>query len=551
MDSIDQADARDIARTLSDGLAAFRAGDPKAAAIAFASVLAVRPDDAAARINLANALWKAGEHVAASVEARYARERAPNRPEAWIISGAIALDTGKASDAAAFYAEALRLAPDRADALAGLAASHLAQNRHAAAIVAARRALAQQPDLVHARFTLATALSAAGASDEALAHYDHILEAQPGHARARLNRGNLLLDRDALGEADADLRAAIAADPSLKEAWASLCFARTIAGDLPEAIAAAERAIEIDPNFGAGHWNLSAACLLAGDLRRGFAEYDWRRRDTLFGSSFSPLPAPEWHGEPLAGKHLLVRVEQGFGDTIMLARFLPLLVAQAARVTLACPSALHRLFTCLPITRIPPDAVAACDPPADLAIDQMSLPHVLCLTEDTIPARHGYLSVAPDLIAQWRLHLPEARGRKRIGVVWAGNPGHHNDRRRSLPEGALGTLLAAPSLLPIALQHGRRTDEYAIVNPMPRVTDYADTAAIVAQLDAVVTVDTSVAHLAGALGVECHVLLSKAADWRWRLGTDRSIWYDSLMLHRQTTLGDWSGPIASVTAALA
>jgi hypothetical protein len=302
--------------------------------------------------------------------------------------------------------------------------------------------------------------------------------------------------------------------------------------------------VALDPDFAAGQWNRGVALLLNGDFPDGFAAYEWRKRHPIFRQHFTQMPGTLWAGESLAGKDLLVRAEQGFGDTIMLARFLPRLAAEASRLTLCCPPCLFPLFRPLQIECRALDA-----PPSspDFSVDQMSLPHILQITESNIPSAAGYLAAEPDRCAAVRPAL--SAGRK-IGLVWAGNPGHDNDRHRSLPPGALTPLLGLPDCTFISLQLGARQHEYPIHDAAALIHDYGDTAAILSQLDAVVTVDTSVAHLAGALAIPCHVLLSAACDWRWRLGRNDTPWYTSLTLHRQHHLDDWCPPIASVTAAL-
>lgn len=511
-------------------------------------ILDSMPEHHGARVNFANALWSLGKLDAAEREADRARTDRLDSAEAWMVTGAIRLDRGDAEGAIAVYGHVVALRPDLASAHAGLGAAFLSITDYAKAERSARDALALDPASTHARFTLGSARAEQGDPAGAVAAFDIVLAAEPGHARARLNRGNALVDLDRIDQAEADLRTATSLDPTLKEAWASLGFVLTIQGELPAAIASCDRAIALDADFALAHWNRGVAMLLGGDFTAGFAAYEWRKRHSVYRHHFTQLPAPDWRGQPLDGKHLLVRAEQGFGDTIMLARFLPDLAVRAARVTLACPPTLFPLFAGMGIGLHPLDATP--DAECDLAIDQMSLPHVLDLTEVTIPRATGYLTADPVRAARWRAALPATPGRRRIGLVWAGNPAHGNDHRRSLPPRALAPLIEIPGLDFVGLQFGTRQGEYPIPNLSASIGDYGDTAAILAHLDAVVTVDTSVAHLAGAMGVPCHILLSAACDWRWRLGRDTTAWYDSIVLHRQRHLGDWAGPIASVIEAL-
>ncbi len=531
------------AELLRAGNSAYRQGDYAEAAKLFSIALDIHPDYRGARINLANALWSLGDYAAAAWQAETVRGADPASAEAWIITGAIRLDSGDAGGAADAYAEAARLRPGVFAAQAGLAAARLAAGQNEAAERAAQAALALEPGNDHALFTLASAKLGLRQTAPALDAFDRLIAAAPRHARARHNRANALIDLGRLDEAKAGLHASLALDPRLKEAWATLGYLLTIEGDLQDALAACDQAVALDADFAPGQWNRGVALLLNGDFAGGFAAYEWRKRHRLFRHHFTAMPGAAWQGENLQGKHLLVRAEQGFGDTIMLARFLPQLASRAAKLTLCCAPCLFPLFRGFDIELRDLNAPAA-DFSPDYSVDQMSLPHILKITEANIPMAAGYLQADPKRIAA--LTLPGAK--PRIGLVWAGNPGHDNDHHRSLPVGALAPLFALGGVSFISLQIGARQGEYAIHDGAPLIRDYGDTAALLSQLDAVITVDTSVAHLAGALGVPCHVLLSSACDWRWRLGRNDTAWYDSLALHRQVTLDDWAAPIASVIA---
>ncbi len=531
------------AALLSAGNAAYRLGNYAGAVRCFSKILAIAPGRQAARINLANAFWALGDLPAAALHAQTALRADGGSVQAWMITGAIRLDGGDAGGAVDAYSEVVALRPALSGAHAGLAAALLAKGDAAGAEARAGQALALAPGDAHAAFTLACARLALGDLPAALAGFEALIAADPGHARARHNRANALIDLNRLAEAQRELRACLGLAPGLKEAWATLGYLLTVQGELPGAIAACEQAIAIDPDFAVGQWNRGVALLLNGDFAGGFAAYEWRKRHPVLRHYFAPLPGPEWRGERLEGRHLLIRAEQGFGDTIMLSRLFPRLAAAAARVTICCKPSLFPLFREMNVALLPLDAAP---PRVDFAVDQMSLPHILQLTETNIPDAAGYLRADAERRRTLGAMLP---GRPRIGLVWAGNVGHDNDRRRSLPPGALAPLLEVPGLNFVSLQIGVREDEYCLP-AAGLIRDYGDTAAIVSQLDAVVSVDTSVAHLAGALGIDCHVLLSSACDWRWRLGQARTAWYDSLTLHRQERLDDWAGPVASVIASL-
>ncbi|OYV56234.1 MAG: glycosyltransferase [Acidiphilium sp. 20-67-58] len=529
------------------GLSAHGNGDYSAAARCFTGVLEAMPGFPAALANRALSLWSLGALDDAERDAVAACTAMPGLAEGWMVAGAIRIERGDSAGAIAAYSEATRLRQDFAPAQAGLAAAYLAHADNAAATRHAALALILDSTCNHARFTLGSALSALGKTDTAISLFTQVLAAEPRHAGALLNRGNALVGLDRIEQAEADLRAALAIDPNLREALASLAVQRTIQGDTAEAIALCDRAIALDPDFAVAQWNRGVAALLAGDFATGFEAYEWRKRHPIYGPHFDHLPAPVWTGDDLAGRHLLVRAEQGLGDTIMFARFLPRLIAEARRVTLACQATLFPLFAGLGVGLCRLEDPAPAD--VDCAIDQMSLPHVLRLTPETIPAAGGYLAAPPAAVERFA-DLARPAGTRLFGLVWAGNPGHNNDRRRSLPTGVLAPLIESPGLRFIALQLGARQGEYDVPSMAGEMDDFGATAGILHHLDGLVTVDTSVAHLAGAMGKPCHVLLSASCDWRWLLGRSDTPWYSSIRLHRQQTLGDWSRPIDAVLAAL-
>lgn len=368
---------------------------------------------------------------------------------------------------------------------------------------------------------------------------------RPGHAETHLNLGNALADLDDLDGAEAAMRVAVTLDPALAAAHASLGYVLTRQGRLEEGIAACERAVAADPDLVQAIWNLGIACLLAGDWARGWSAYEARKRHPKHASDFRRLPGPVWQGEDIAGRTILVLAEQGLGDTVQFARYLILLASRGARVRLACDRSLVRLMNTLPgICALPRDARL---PDYDCWADQMSLPGLFATRPDTVPLAEGYLAAAPDRAAAWQQTLPPG---PRIGLVWAGNPAHSNDRHRSLTPPALAALVACRPAGWVGLQVGPRHAEAPIPDFSARLTDYAETAAAITCLDLLVTVDTSVAHVAGALGVPCIVMLPHAPDWRWLAGRDDTPWFRSLRLVRQPAPGDWASVIEKVAVLL-
>ncbi len=469
---------------------------------------------------------------------------------ALFVLGLLTLATSRASEAVSLLSCADVLRPAHPGQRLALCRALLADGR-AAAVPNVAAALAATPGLppalrAEAHFLHGSALNALGRPEQAARTLSLAVAADPGHAPAHANLGNALADLDRADAAEAALREAIRLDPTLAEAHVSLGHVLGERGATDEAIAACGRAIDLQPDLPAAHWNQGIAFLLAGRLEEGWARYEWRKR--RFPHAYTALPGPHWRGEPLDGRHILVLAEQGFGDAIQLARYLPLLAARGARVSLRCAASLRPLLRQL-------DGVAVLDdgplPAHDVWADQMSLPGLFETTLDTIPSPSPYLRAHPSLAASWRRRLPPGR---RVGLVWAGNPAHSNDRRRSLPPDAVAALAASCAPRLVGLQVGPRAGElspHGVPELGRALASFADTAGVLAGLDLLVTVDTSAAHLAGALGVPTWLMLPHAPDWRWMRDRADSPWYPSMRLFRQERAGDWGGVVRQVAAALA
>ena len=436
----------------------------------------------------------------------------------------------------------LEVSPRNATVLAALSLTRLRQGDAEAATLLARQARAAAPDAAAPLVALGTALAAKRqlpAAREALAL---AVSRDPDNGQAHLNLGNVLLDLDEEEAAERHVRHATVLMASSPEAWASLGFLLAGTDRLAEAIAACDRAIGLRPDFAQAYWNRSFARLRAGDFAQGWADYEWRRRHPVFGLGAHVLPGEEWDGGDLSGRRLLVNASQGLGDTIQLARYLPLLAARGADVTLRCPAAVMRLLAPMPVRLLPRGEPL---PAYGVWIDQMSLPGRFGTTLATIPAAEGYLRAAP---------RPGSDTGLRVGVVCAGNPGHSNDFRRSMPPHIMAGLRHVPGVTFTSLQLGPAAatlaEAFAVSDRSRDMGDLAETAEIVAGLDLVISVDTAVAHLAGALGRPVWVLVPRAPDWRWPAGLTDSPWYASARVFRQARAGDWTGTIRDVAAAL-
>ncbi|KAB2844790.1 MAG: tetratricopeptide repeat protein, partial [Burkholderiales bacterium] len=374
----------------------------------------------------------------------------------------------------------------------------------AAARAIYQRVLAQSPDDPVATHFLGVAAMQQKDLDTALPLLAKAVRLAPEEPNFHNNLGLALADAGRIEEALPCYERSLAIDSRNAGAWSNLGLARQEVLDLPGAIAAFRSAIALAPDLGRAHWNLAMALLLDGQFSEGWREYEWRTRIDELGGKLPPAAGRRWQGEDAPGATLLVHAEQGYGDCIQFARYVPLLKARGFEVVLECQPALLTLLATLPGN---PQLLAAgsARPGCDLQIPLPSLPGLLGLPPAVAPAREAYLHADAPRAARWDDWLGPRRGR-RIGLVWAGNPAHRNDRNRSLPLALLAPLLALPQTEWISLQMGAARDQLEGIAPEHRprdasagLLDFADTAGLIAKLDLVIAVDTSVAHLAGAL----------------------------------------------------
>ncbi len=383
------------------------------------------------------------------------------------------------------------------------------------------------------------ALFDAGDTAGALACFDGAAEGDPADAETHFRRGLALAAFARLDEAVAAFRRADTLAPERESVLTNLGTMLRRRGDLDAAVAAHERAVRAAPQSPAAHYGLAFTLLTRGDYARGFAEYEWRL--ALPGWRRPALELPRWHGDTMAGT-LLVAGEQGHGDMIQGARYLPWAARHAGRVVVEAHAPLVRLFGLVPgveVVPFDPDT----PPAADACVPFCSLPWTAGTMHDSVPGA-PYLAVPADGPA-----LPATSpGCWRVGLVWSGDPDQPANRFRAVPPGALRPLAARADVAAFSLQMGTPGAAARPGGPLadvvadvtPRLGDFADTAAIMAQLDLVVTVDTATAHLAGALGRPVWVLLGYWADWRWgRRGDAGTPWYPSARLFRQPAPGDW------------
>jgi hypothetical protein len=329
-------------------------------------------------------------------------------------------------------------------------------------------------------------------------------------------------------------------------------------GALGEAVASYRRALELRPDYAEAHNNLAFVWLLTGDFEQGWSEYEWRWKANLL--SPPSFTQPLWDGTPLAGRTILLYAEQGLGDTLQFIRYAPLVERRGGRVIMACPRPLLQLLASCPgIDRLV--ALDAVSSDFELYALLMSLPRILGTSLESIPADVPYLEADPELTVHWQSELATFSREFRIGIAWQGNPDHRGDRHRSFRLAQFAPVARLEGVRLFSLQKGPGAEQIREVGDRFPVTDlgsrldettgaFMDTAAVMKNLDLVISADTAIAHLAGALGVPIWVALSSAPDWRWLLGREDSPWYPTMRLFRQASPGDWDGVFARIAAAV-
>ena len=575
------------------GILRLRRGDAAEAEALLRRAVALRPAAADHRANLGNVLDARGDFAAAADSFRAALARDAANPAIHANLGNALMKLGRVAEAVSAHARAAALKPAEPRFAHALGATLIEAGRFAEAEAALGRAVALAPNLADAHSSLGMARARQGRHAEAEPCYRRALEIDPKHLRAMINLGSALLALRRHEEFAAIQRRALAVDPDFAEAHANLAAALLVLGDHAGAEAAARRALELKPELaeprntlatalerqgrvdealavleraalhgpvderGEAHFGRALMLLRRGDFARGWREYEWRwgsrrhhrgaRRD---------FALPQWLGEDIAGRTLLLHAEQGLGDTIQFLRYAPMAARRGAKVVLEVPASLARLAATVEGV----GAVAAAGgalPPFDLHCPLLSLPLAFATRLESIPAATPYLRADPRAAAAWRRRFAAKPGLA-VGLAWAGNPDYPGDRDRSLDPALLAPLLKAKNATFYSLQVGAAAAAIAQapggggVESLGReFADFADTAASVAALDLVVAADTAVAHLAGALNRPVWILLPFASDWRWLVDRADSPWYPSAALFRQERPGGWAGVIERVAAKLA
>lgn len=530
------------------------------AAAAFDAATRARPDFAPAHNNLGNVLKEMGRNDLAMAAYQEAVRLKPDFAEAHSNLGNLQRELGQIDEAVASCRLALRLKPDFAIGHNHLGAAYSKMRRWDDAAACYRQAIALLPAYPEAHSNLGDALRELGQLDEAAAHFREAIRLRPELAEPHAGLSLALLQVGDLAGCQESCREALRlrGDGGSAQLNLTLSIVALLEGRQDESVAYCEAALAHEPDSPEAHKNRAIVRLLQGRYREGWPEYEWRWKCPELPER--PFKQPLWDGGPLDGKTIMLHAEQGLGDTIQFVRYARRVRQRGGRVIVVCQKTLLPLLAgCKDVDQL----AAQGDPlPAfDVHAPLLSLPRIFGTTLETVPAEVPYLQTDQRLVERWRREVDELPG-FRIGIAWQGSRSFYFDRLRSLPLAEFAPLAAVPGVTLVSLQKGFGSEQLASLDGRFQVVDLAgrldetsgpfvDTAAVMQCLDLVITSDTSIAHLAGALAVPVWVALPFAPDWRWLLKREDSPWYPTMRLFRQRERGDWQGVFARMAAALA
>jgi tetratricopeptide (TPR) repeat protein len=473
------------------------------------------------------------------------------------LLGLTHLHRGRATQALEFLSKASRANAGSADAMSNLGLALHAAGRSEEATAQYRNALALAPRHPEILYNLGNACLALDRIDDALASFDDVLAINPSHVGVLVNRGNALLRLNRPMDALESYEEALALMPHHPQVLTNRGHVLRRLGRPQEALADFEAALKRNPEFAEAHFESALARLTLGDFEAGWKAYEWRWKTGAFADKRRAFRQPLWLGQPLSGKTILLHAEQGFGDTIQFIRYARLVADRGARVICEVQPELASLLSQLEGQFESVAVIAKGDalPAFDLHCPLLSLPLAFGTELSTIPADTPYLAAPEARVAYWRDRLGE--GRPRAGFVWSGSHAHKNDANRSIPLEALAPLFEKLPFACFSLQREMRHADGAALQGIANLgdlgaelKDFADTAAVISLLDVVVSVDTAVAHLAGAMGKPVLILLPHAVDFRWLRDRSDTPWYPAAKLLRQPAFGDWDSVIGGVAEEL-
>ncbi len=518
-------------------------------------VLTMEPENAEAMHLLGIIAHQMGRNEQAIDWIRRAIRVTPDNPAYHCNLGEVLRAMHRLEEAVSSYRRALEIAPATPEVHNNLGNALRSQGDLAGAVEAYHRAIEFHPNYAEAYANLGSALSHLGQFDKAASACQRALEIWPDFAPAYNNLGVALAAEGRFGEAIVAFRQALQLLPSLASAHKNLGDALKEIGAFAEADSAFRTALDLHPTYANAGFSRSLLRLLLGDFEAGLPAYELRHQ--VFRQNQRGFSQPMWDGSPLQRQQILVHAEQGFGDAIQFVRYAPMVAERGGEVIVECPSELVALFSGMKgVSEV--IAYGESLPAFGLQVPMLSLPLLFRTTPESIPAGVPYLFADPRLSTEWARRLDEHSSQLRVGLAWASNPKNRQARKRDIGFPLLEPLLKIDGIDFFSLQIGKGAEQMQVlpeaagmIDHTAHIKDFSDMAAFMSQLDLIISVDTAVPHLAGALGRPAWTLLAHIPDWRWGVAGEKTPWYPTMRLFRQPAPGEWAPVIRRVSEELA
>jgi tetratricopeptide (TPR) repeat protein len=515
-----------------------------------------QPDNTDALFLLAEISYRSGKRDAAVHYIRNGLKHDPANADAYCNLGFIHQEKGQLDEAVQCYQKALQINPHLPEAYLNLGNVFKEKGKFDEAVRWYQKALQHNPDMPEAYSNLGIAYQKAGRHAEAVGSFQRAAALNPDDANMLYNLGIALQENGQLEEAIQCYQKASQFAPDDAGIYNNLAFALQENRRPYDAIPYYRKALQLDSTYATAHWNLSLALLLTGNFREGWREYEWRWGTQYLVASHRTFTQPLWDGSDIRGRTILLHAEQGFGDTIQFIRYAPLVAERGARVIFEC---FRELATLLQRVEGIDQVIVRGEelPVFDGHCPLLSLPLAFDTTIGTIPAGVPYVRTDPVSTQKWKARVKQDNAKMKVGFAWAGNPGFKQNRYRNIPLELFLPLTQIPGVAFYSLQKGGEAE--AVKKPpagmkvfdyTEDIHDFSDTALLIENLDLIISVDTAVAHLAGALGRPVWTLLPFSPEWRWLLDREDSPWYPTMRLFRQTSFGDWRSVIDRVRQEL-
>jgi len=525
------------------------------AAASYRKSIELNPNSADSWSNLSIVQLQQNQTDAAIESARKAISLNPNQATAYANLGQ-ALADRSTDEALAAFSRSLQLNPRQPAILSNASCLLTRQRQLDAAIAAAQQALSLDPNFADAWSQLSYALGLQGRANEAVDAARRALAIDPNHTNAYTNLGFALDLQNRIPEVADALSNAVRTKPDFAEGWKNLGVAKFKLGQTEESQNCYEKAVAISPDYAEAHVNFATTLLTKGDWERGWEEYEWRWKLPSFIASKPREIVTPWDGSEAPGKTVLLVTEQGAGDAFQFVRYAPMVAARGLKVIVACPKAIHQsILTVKDVSGV--IELTDPDPGSDFQIHLLSLPRLFHTRPDNIPGDVPYISADPQRVAEWKKRLENDPAGYRVGISWAGNPQHAHDRTRSCKLAEFAPLAGIENVVFYSIQKGDAAAQTAtppdgmrLIDHTRDLNDFADTAALLENLDLLISVDTSVIHLAGAMARPVWTLIAIGPDFRWFKDRTDTPWYPTMKLFRQPAVIDWASVFQSVAEEL-